>query len=111
MTAAHRSEPTTHPPSVGLYIYFRSRAEPAAVLRALDATDRAMQADGWPAPAWWRRHPHEMPATWMAVQAPVPADRVDALLAAFDHAARACGLAALIDGARHAERFERCDRC
>lgn len=109
MTSLSPSDGTAEAPRVGLYLYFKSRGEPSAVLRALRATDRSMQADGWPAATWWRKHPHAVSDTWMAVHKPLPAGRVGALLAAFDAAARACGLADLIDGARHAERFEPCD--
>lgn len=100
------SNPSAHP--VGLYLYFKSSGEPQAVMRALRATDALLQADGWPAATFWRRHSGAVPGTWMSVHAPQPAERIDRLVAAFEDAARAAGLSCLIDGACHAERFEPC---
>lgn len=105
----HRHEPAPGAPSVGLYLYFKSGSAPQVVLRALRATDCLLQSEGWPAASIWHKAPRGAPDTWMTVHAPQPAERIDGLLAAFDAAASATGLATLIEGMRQAERFERCD--
>ena len=43
--------------------------------------------------------------TWMEVYLAVPADDSDTFSAALDRAAQQSGLAAMIDGQRHTERF------
>lgn len=102
----------THPAArgqpVGLYIYFKSRADSDAVVRALCATDRLLRDGGWPPATLWHKPAESAQRTWMTVHPPQPAARIDALLSAFDAAAHATGLDALIDGTRHAERFAPC---
>lgn len=96
---------------IGLYVYFRSHAPDAAVLDALDRASALLSRAGWPKPSLWRR-PAMSPGarTWMQVHPPEPAQRIEALLGALERSSIDSGLASLIDGSWHVERFEPCDR-
>ena len=105
-TVAAASAPS-HAPAIALYVYFRSRAEERVVAEALVRAGALLEAAGWPVPTVWRRPlTDDGPRTWMEVHAPQPAARVDALLAALQATGSAAGLAAILEGERHVERFE-----
>lgn len=100
-----RAAPPTS--DVALYVYFKSRADDALVAAALARMCARLRADGWPAPTVWRR-PESADAgrTWMEVHPTQPGERSGKRLDDLTAAARTSGLAALVDGERHVERFE-----
>lgn len=98
-------------PPVAMFVYCKTLAADDAMLAALRRLDQRLVAHGWPAATLWRRPlaAHGAARTWMMVHAPQPPARAAALEAAIEAAARTVGLAALIDGVLHVERFCPCD--
>ncbi len=92
--------------AVALYVYWRTRADDTAAAAALARLAALLRAGGWPAPAAWRRPDRrDGLATWMETHPAQPVARIDALLDALEAACAGAGLAALIEGPRHVERF------
>lgn len=92
---------------IALFVYCKTMVDDRTMRQALDDLGSRLVAAGWPAATLWRRpaRPDQPRRTWMATYPPLSASQAEALEAAIDEAARACGLSGLIDGGLHVERF------
>ena len=91
-----------------VYVYFRSAAQARAqVLAALERQlETIRRACGLAGTTGVRRDRDKPYLTWLEVYEGVAPQQLDAVLAALDRCAQACGLAALALEGRHHEVFE-----
>lgn len=93
---------------MALYVYFRAAASADAAVVAALARQCALVRDGHGIEPRLLRRPdlRDGARTWMEVYEPLEPSQCRRLLEALPELASRSGLQALVDGARHVERFE-----